>query len=124
MKLEEIINTVISTPNAAFFYTPPIYGNKDSYLFIQPKEIVTIKSLRNLDIKLAQIDNLVDKGYFGYSLLNYEAGYLFEKTLNKYLPKNKNLIQFFFYDQKNVQRIKSSEIDFEKPESYKIKNFS
>ena len=123
MKLEEIINTVISTPNAAFFYTPPIYGNRDSYLFLQPKEIVTIKSLRNLDVKLTQIDNLIDKGYFGYSLLNYEAGYLFEKTLNKYLPKNKKLIQFFFYDQKNVQRIKSSEIDFERPESYNIKYF-
>ena len=113
MKIEEIINTVITTPNAAFFYTPPIYGKSDSYLFLKPKEIVTIKSLRNLDLKLSQIDNLVNKGFFGYSLMNYEAGYLFEKTLNKYLPKNEKLIQFFFYDKKNVQKIKSSEIDFE-----------
>src|SRR3989339_1799602 len=114
MKLEEIINTVISTPNAAFFYTPPIYGNRDSYLFLQPKALITIKSIRDLNEKLAQIDNLIEKGYFGYSLLNYEAGYLFENTLNKYLPKNKILIQFFFYDQKSVQKIKSPEIDFDR----------
>ena len=66
MKLEEIINTVISTPNAAFFYTPPIYGNRDSYLFLQPKALITIKSIRDLNEKLAQIDNLIEKGYFGY----------------------------------------------------------
>ena len=48
---------------------------------------------------------LIEKGYYGYSLMNYEAGYLFEKTLNKYLPKDEKLIQFFFYDKKSVQRI-------------------
>ena len=123
MKIQEIINKVVSTPNAAFFYTPPIYGKSDSYLFLKPKEIVTIKSLRNLNLKLSQIDNLINKGFYGYSLINYEAGYLFEKTLNKYLPKNEKLIQFFFYDSKKVQRIKSSDIEFEEPESFKIKNY-
>ena len=123
MNIAEIINKVISTPNAAFFYTPPIYGKSDSYLFLKPKEIVTIKSLRNLDEKLNRIDHLIAGGFVGYSLMNYEAGYLFEKTLHKFLPKNENLIQFFFYDKKNVQIIKSSEIDFVGSEKYKIKNF-
>ena len=80
MKIEEIINTVRNTPNAAFFYTPQIYGKSNSYLFLKPKEIVTIKSLRDLDKKLNQIDELVANGLHGYSLMNYEAGYLFEKT--------------------------------------------
>ena len=123
MQLQEIINKVISTPNAAFFYTPPIYGKSDSYLFLKPKEIVTIKSLRNLDEKLKRIDDLIDDDFVGYSLMNYEAGYLFERSLHKFLPKNENLIQFFFYDKKNVQIIKSSEIDFVALEKYKIKNF-
>ncbi|HMN50424.1 MAG TPA: hypothetical protein PKD67_14870, partial [Ignavibacteriaceae bacterium] len=123
MKIQEIISIVSSTPNAAFFFTPPIYGRSDSYLFLKPKEIVTIKSLRNLDEKLNKIDDLIAKGYFGYSLMNYEAGYLFEKTLNKFLPKNESLIQFFFYDKNNFKSIKSSELEFCKSDDYKIKNF-
>ncbi|MDP2362271.1 MAG: hypothetical protein Q8M94_00725, partial [Ignavibacteria bacterium] len=123
MKIEEIVNTVTSKPNAAFFYTPPFYGKSDSFLFLKPIEVVSIKSLRNLDEKLAQIDKLINKGFVGYSLMNYEAGYLFEKTLNKFLPKNNNLIQFFFYDKSNIKRIKSSEINFDESEKYKIKNF-
>lgn len=123
MKIKEIINKVLTTPNAAFFYTPLINGKSDTYLFLKPKEIVTIKSLKKLDEKLNRIDELVEKGFVGYSLLNYEASYLFEKTLHKLLPKNENLIQFFFYEKKNVQLIKSSEIDFVGSEKYKIKNF-
>lgn len=123
MKIEEVINKLTNTANAAFFYTPPIYGKSDSYLFLKPKEIVTIKSVRNLDKKLNRIDNLIADGFVGYSLMKYEAGYLFEKTLNKFLPKNENLIQFFFYDKKNVQTIKSNKILFDSFEKYRIKNF-
>ncbi len=123
MLIKEIIDFVTCTANAAFFYTPPIYGKSESYLFLKPKEIITIKSLRNIDEKLNRVDKLVAKGFYGYSLLNYEAGYLFEKTLSKYLPKNEKLIQFFFYDKKNVQLFKSTEIEFNESEKYKIKNF-
>ena len=123
MQMQEIINKVLSTPHSAFFYTPPIYGKSDSYLFLKPKEIVTIKSLRNLDEKLNRIDDLIADGFAGYSLMNYEAGYLFEKTLHKFLPKNETLIQFFFYDKKNVQTIKSNKILFDSFEKFKIKNF-
>ena len=123
MIIREIINKVTSTPHAAFFYTPPIYGKSDSYLFLKPREIITIKSLRNIDEKLTKIDKSIEKGLYGYSLINYEAGYLFEKTLNRYLPKNENLIQFFFYDKKDLIKIKSSKIDFNFKEEFQIKNF-
>jgi len=123
MNITEIISKVLATPNAAFFYTPPIYGKSDSYLFLKPKEIVTIKSLKNLNEKLNRIDDIINDGFVGYSLMNYEAGYLFEKSLHKLLPKNENLIQFFFYDKNSVQQIKSSEIDFVGSEKHKIKNF-
>jgi para-aminobenzoate synthetase/4-amino-4-deoxychorismate lyase len=123
MQMQEFINKVLTTPNFAFFYTPPIYGKSDSYLFLKPKEIITIKSLNKLDEKLNQIDELVKKGFVGYSLMNYEAGYLFEKTLHKLLPKNENLIQFNFYDKKDIQIFDSREIEFESKENYQIKNF-
>jgi para-aminobenzoate synthetase / 4-amino-4-deoxychorismate lyase len=123
MKIEEIINKILATPNSAFFYTPPIYGKSDSYLFLKPKEIVTIKSLRNLNEKLNRIDELVRKGFVGYSLLNYEAGYLFEKTFHKFLPKNEKLIQFFFYDKKDLLKQDSTKIEFDFKEKYQIKEF-
>lgn len=123
MKIEEILNKVTTTTNAAFFYTPPIYGKSDSYLFLKPKEIVGIKSLQNLNEKINRIDALINKGFFGYSLMNYEAGYLLENALNKFMVKDENLIQFFFYDNKNVQIIKSNKILFDSFEKYKVKNF-
>lgn len=123
MNITEIINKILSTPNSAFFYTPPIYGKSDSYIILKPKEIITIKSLKQLDEKLNRIDELVANSFVGYSLMNYEAGYLFEKTLFKFLPKNEKLIQLFFYDKKDVHRIKSYEIDFNEHEKFEIKNF-
>lgn len=123
MNITEIINKVLTTPNAAFFFKPPIYGKSDSYLFLKPKEIVTIKSLRNLDEKLILIDQLLKRGLAGYALIYYEAGYLFEKKLNKYLPQNTELIRFFFYDHKDIIRITSDNVSFENDEKYQIKNF-
>ena len=121
--ITEIVNKVLSTTNSAFFYTPPIYGKSESYLFLKPREIVTIKSLRSLDEKLKRIDNFVENGFIGYSLMNYEAGYLFEKTLNKLLPKNEKLIQFFFYDYNDLLKIDSEKIDFIVDEKHSIKNY-
>ncbi len=57
-------------------------GKVTRIYFLKPKEIITIKWLRNLKSKIKKIDKLIEKGYYGYSLMNYEAGYLFEKTLN------------------------------------------
>ncbi|MEO8231371.1 MAG: aminodeoxychorismate synthase component I [Ignavibacteriota bacterium] len=122
MNINEIINKVTSTQHAAFFYTPTIYGKSESYLFLKPKEIITIISLRNIDERLSQIDKLIEKGFVGYSLINYEAGYLFEKNLNKYLPKNENLIQFFIYDKNDLIKIKSNKIEFDNSDKFQIKN--
>lgn len=123
MNISEIVNKVLLTPNAAFFYTPPIYGKSNSYLFLKPQKKVIIKSLIQLDKKLNEIDELIKKGFVGYSLLNYEAGCLFEKTLHKYLSSKEDLIQFCFYDKSDVIEIHSNKIDLNTNEEYKIKNF-
>lgn len=124
MNISEIVNKILSTPNAAFFYTPPIYGKSNSYLFLKPQKKVIINSLNQLDKKLNQIDELIKKGFVGYSLLNYEAGYLFEKTLQKYLSSKEDLIQFYFYDKSDVIEIHSNKIDLNSNEKCKIKKFS
>jgi len=123
MNIQEIINKVLSTDNAAFFYTPTIYGKSKSYLFLKPQKKISINSLKGLDNKLNRIDELVKNGFVGYSLMNYESGYLFEKTLHKYLTGKENLIQFYFYDMKDVIEIDSNKIELSNDEKFKINNF-
>lgn len=123
MKFSDIINKILISPNSAFFYTPVIYNKSCSYLFLKPEKSVKIKSLNKLNEKLNKIDVLIDEGYEGYSIIHYEAGYFFEKSLNKYLPKNEELIQFYFYDKAAVNTIKSSEIYFDYKDKYQVKNF-
>ncbi len=71
------------------------------------------------------IDNNISKGLWCYSLINYEAGYLFEEKLKKYLTGNNEvLIQFIFFEEKNVEIIPSKEIfNIHDLGKYKIKNF-
>ena len=123
MNIPEIINKVLSTDNSAFFYTPPIYGESYSYLFLKPEKIITIKSLSQIDKKLNRADELIKNGLTGYSIIEYEAGYLFEATLNKFLPEKKKLLRFFFFNNNNMIRIDSKTIDLDCRENYKIKHF-
>lgn len=123
MNISEIVKKILTTQNAAFFYTPTIYGESKSYLLLKPAEIVKINSLRNLEEKLKRIDELLRKGFVGYSLMNYEAGYLFEKTLHQFLAGKENLIQVYFYDKKKMIEIDSNKIELSVDEKYKINNF-
>lgn len=124
MELKQILQTVNSTDYSAFFYTPHLYDNSFSYLFIDPVESVTIKTTRSLEKKLEQIDLLIKEGYSAYSIINYEAGYLFEKKLHPLLDGKENLIQFYFCNPKNVLKIKSSSLSVNNTnQSFEIKNF-
>lgn len=124
MQIQEIINRVLFTPNSAFFYTPTIYGDCKSYLFLKPQKKVIINSLNSLNEKLERIDELVKSGLVGYSLINYEAGYLFEKTLHKYLTGKENLIQFYFYNKNEIIEIDSNKLELSTDEKFKINNFT
>ena len=124
MELKQILQTVNSTDYSAFFYTPHLYDNSFSYLFIDPVETVTIKTTRSLEKKLKKIDSLIKEGYSAYSIINYEAGYLFEKKLHPLLDGKENLIQFYFCNPKNVLKIKSSSLSVNNTnQSFEIKNF-
>lgn len=125
MDLKEILNTVISTEYSAFFYTPLLYDQALSYLFVDPVEVINIKSKRNLDKKLKEIDLLIRDGYSAYSIMHYEAGYLFEKRLHPFLDNKENLIQVFLCNQKDVIKYKSTSLTINENEtsSYSISDF-
>lgn len=125
MDIKDILSTVTSTEYSAFFFTPAYYNKSSSYLFVDPVEVITIRSKRNLEKKLKEIDQLIKDGFSAYSILHYEAGYLFEKKLQPLLDGKANLIQFFFCNPKDVIKFKSSSlsIPFISRINYKISNY-
>jgi len=113
MKLSDIIKQVETKQHSAFLFTPLLYPNNYSYLFLEPSEIITIYKKEDVKYHLKLIDNYLAKGLTGYALINYEAGYLFEKKLEKYLTgEGQKQIRFLFFDDKNIIRLKSDDIEF------------
>lgn len=123
MNFSEIVNKVLSNPYAAFFYTPPIYANAKSYLFTKPTEILTIYGINDYEPMLKRADKNISKKLFGYAVMNYELGYLFEKRLNKFLTDEKPLAHFIFFDQKKCKEFNSSSVKISFEGDYEISNF-
>ncbi|MBK9099702.1 MAG: aminodeoxychorismate synthase component I [bacterium] len=126
MKFDDIIKLVEDNPYSAFFYTPNIYKKAVSYVFKKPVETISVSQKDEIDFAFKAVQKLIGKKYYGYTLIEYEAGFLFEQKLTPLLrDENKKLIQFFFFDKSQTQRIKSSKIIFDNPstEKYSITDF-
>jgi len=126
MKFDDIIKQVEDNSYSAFFYTPIYFKKAVSYLFNKPIEIISVYKKEDLKYVFKFIQKLIDKKYPGYSLINYEAGFLFEERLEKLLlSQDKKLIQFCFFDKKEIRKIKSSKILFEESseKEYSISDF-
>jgi hypothetical protein len=109
MKFDDIIKQVEEQPYSAFFFTPPIYPKSFSIFFSNPIEIISVMEKKDLQLAQRFLDKHFNKGLCGYSLINYEAGYLFEPRLEPLLEDSKEkLIQIFFFDKKDVLKIKST----------------
>ncbi len=114
MKFDDIIKQVEEQPYSGFFYTPPVYPKSYSIFFSNPVEIISVTGKEDLPLAQRFLDKHFKKGLYGYSLINYEAGYLFEPKLAPLLEGNKEkLIQIMFYDKKDVLKLKSTKIDFD-----------
>jgi para-aminobenzoate synthetase/4-amino-4-deoxychorismate lyase len=113
MNFDDIIKQISDNPYSAFFYTPSIYSKSSSYVFMEPKEIIPVYNKNDVDNALRLVDKYLEKGLVGYCLIDYEAGHLLEDKLENFLESNKQkLMQFFFFDDNNVKKIKSSKIEF------------
>lgn len=124
-KLSEILKKIKEEKSSAFLYTSS-YNKSDaiSYLFNNPEEIISITSLNELELGLNRIDELADQDKFILSLLDYEAGYLFEEKLQNFITDNKTLMRFLVFDSSEVDKIASNEISFDPFEQdYKINDF-
>jgi para-aminobenzoate synthetase/4-amino-4-deoxychorismate lyase len=126
MNFDDIIKQVEEQPYSAFFFTPPVYPKSYSFIFSNPVEIITVNGKADLPLAKRFLDKHFDKGLNGYMLVNYEAGYLFEPKLEGFIDRqSEKLIQIFFFDKKDVQKIKSIklDIDFSNEGEYEISDF-
>lgn len=125
--LDEILVKILTIPNSAFFYTPPIYKNASSYLFLKNQKSVFIQNENDIKNKLKLIDKFINQKFQGFGLINYEFGYLLEQRLIHLLKNNTdNLLSFFFFDENNIIKIKSNRINLNynfKTSEYKVSNF-
>ena len=126
MKFNEIIKQVEENEYSAFFYTPAYYKKSISYLLLKPTEKISVYKKEDINYAFKHIHKMINKKLYGYSLINYEAGFLFEKKLERYLKdQEEKLIQLFFFENEQVNRIKSSKILFDDIDfdNYSISNF-
>ncbi|MCK9210033.1 MAG: aminodeoxychorismate synthase component I [Ignavibacteriaceae bacterium] len=117
IKLADILNRVSSMAYSAFFYSPLKSGDEESYYFSEPEEIHFIKDLEKVGGFLSRLDEINKNNSFGYTILPYELGFLFERRLRKLLTQKderaileNSLIVTF--NKRNANRIKTADIDF------------
>lgn len=121
-KLENILAYVLKNKYSAFFYTPPIYKNSVSYIFKKPRKTVSVNTISGINKVLKILDT---KNLLAYSLIDYEAGYVFEKSLNKYFVKKNGSILINIFNKNNYKKIKSKFIDIGDfdIQQFKIENY-
>jgi para-aminobenzoate synthetase / 4-amino-4-deoxychorismate lyase len=125
MKIDNILEKILTERNSAFFYTPSVYKSSKSYIFSKPSRIISINDFNEISFKLGIIDSYIQNGITGYSIIKYEAGYLFEKKLLSLSDSNdKDLLQFYFFEDINVHKINSRNIEIgEFKKEFKISSF-
>ncbi len=118
---------MLLTLGEPFSILHPIYEDSLTYVFNFSPEIEITADKSNLLESLEKADEYVRKGFSGFGLIPYEAGYLLEKKLNKLLDENDPLLKFYFFERDKVQVIPSGEIEFaidDEPDKYHIKDFN
>lgn len=112
MNIDDILKQVLKTKGSAFFYTPAIYKKSKSYFFNKPEKIFTSGNCSLLNSIIDRFYYSIEKDKWGYCLLNYEAGYCFEKKLRKYAEKNEKIFYGFLFNPADVKTINSNAIKF------------
>lgn len=112
MELKNILNDVLAKRGGAFFYSPKIFGESTSYLFLNPADEIKYSDAEKF---LAQLDNKCSTDKIGFAVLPYELGYELEKSLNYLVSEPiRKMIEAktlaFFFDRKDVIKIQTEEL--------------
>jgi para-aminobenzoate synthetase/4-amino-4-deoxychorismate lyase len=122
INIKEIFQLLKRKTYSAFFFTPPVYDKAKSYIFQSPKQVIKINS-SNFEKSLDEIDKKISAGAIGYSVMNYETGFLFEQKLSHLISDKETLSEFVFFNKRNFKEINSEKIIFDFKKNFTIKNF-
>lgn len=111
MNIKQILQFVERNENSAFFYTPNYYGGK-SYFFPNVSSVLSSTSPEDIQRLFFEVDERRENGEFGFALLPYELGYLFEDRLKEFATANIEPVRFFFSNKKDVSEINCEDLDF------------
>lgn len=115
IKIQEIIKSIEKIKDSAFFYTPFSKGGEVSYVFMKPSHKIECRNKSEFLDALVKIDSLKKMYPFAYGYITYEAGYLLEEKLTKLVEDthDENYLCFNFYNNSDVKRILTKDIDLE-----------
>lgn len=74
-------------------------GNKHTYLFTEPVEVIKASSLAQVEQALRKVDEAVQSGRYVAGFLCYEAGYAFENVLRTEVTSEVPLVWFGVFKQ-------------------------
>lgn len=122
MQLQKILENVLNNSNSAFFYTPSIYTESKSYLFLNTSNVLISKNHDELIKNLDLTQNIIKQGGNGFIIIPYEFGYEFEKKFD--FNNQKEYSKIYLYNEIEVFNSNEIEIDSSFNNKYEINNFS
>ncbi len=126
LDFNEILDKVLSKKGNAFFYTPSVYKNAQSYLFENSHEVISVKDSEDIDPFFNKQNSLISSGLFAYGYFGYEFGYQLEEKLSSLdMNSGSKTAEMLFFKPDNVSKYNSESIVFRlsDKDTYSINNF-
>lgn len=118
---QDIPEYIIQNNGSALFYSPPVFKNESTYFFRTPADELSFSAQPDLKKLFIKAEEMINDGLTAYLLMDYEAGYLFERKLHHLIDKqNPPRIKFVFFEPDEVFSLSPSDIF---PEKISFKNF-
>ncbi len=95
----DMIRAAASSPNCVFLEnTKPDSENQQSYLFLNPVEVIRTNSLDEVLPSLQRLNKACGEGYYVAGFISYETGKVFEESLAREIKTEAPYLWFGVYD--------------------------
>lgn len=125
MNLDIILQNILNENHTAFFYSPNQNNDEVCYYFCEPTSVLIAKNLNELNYSLRELENKITEGLTGFSLINYEAGYLLEEKLTGLFKNDSEIFKAILFEKVTEISSENLEINFDENDFNKfgVNNF-
>lgn len=123
MRFDKILEKILASKGNAFFYTPNLYDDSKSFLFLNPITEVSVSNKSDLKSFFEELDSINSPAYV---MLKYEFGFLLEEKLNRMLSEKHDILGVLRkFNVKDFVTLDSDEIEFDYMDykEHKIENY-